>query len=555
MLPMINTHAHTRLLMLIFSSCLFLSGCQTLPDEPHLAKSIELSARANEHHTLAKKSPFENDGQPAQQTSGQLSTVIAEQSQQHPALSGYYPIATGANAFAVRSILSDMAAHTIDIQYYIWHNDEAGQLMLKDLYEAAERGVIIRLLLDDLSGSAQFDRVLAKFASHPNVAVRLVNPLVYRKYRSINYILHPLRTNIRMHNKSMTFDNRISVIGGRNIGNEYLNNAPDNNFADLDVLLVGSVVHDITDSFEQYWASSKAYDVQTLVQPTDKDIMASLNEVFTLDNQHSQAASESERALRTYRPAVQNATIGKDLLNKQVPFTWTNIELFVDDASKLKRQSTKDQHLVTQLQQRLGKPEEKFSVISSYFVPTRDGVNTLIKLAKSGVKVRILTNSFHATDVGIVHAGYAHWREDLLKAGVELFEIKSTAQGFGEKENKFWRTKQHSTTSLHAKAFAVDSDQVFIGSYNVDPRSANINTELGVLINDDKLANQLHGALSNSQMLRHQAYELKLGSSGKLEWHTIEDGKAVIYQSEPNMSPTERAVISVVGLLPIDWLL
>ena len=166
-----------------------------------------------------------------------------------------------------------------------------------------------------------------------------------------------------------------------------------------------------------------------------------------------------------------------------------------------------------------------------------------------------MTNSFDATDVGIVHAGYAHWRKELLKSGVKLFEIKSSAQGAKDNENRFWRTRHHTTTSLHAKAFAVDDSQVFIGSYNVDPRSANINTELGVLIEDKKLAQQLHSALSNSEALSHQAYELKLNDAGNIEWHTIEDGQAVIHTKEPRMDTKDRLVIGIVGWMPVDWLL
>ena len=168
---------------------------------------------------------------------------------------------------------------------------------------------------------------------------------------------------------------------------------------------------------------------------------------------------------------------------------------------------------------------------------------------------KVSTNSFDATDVGIVHAGYAHWRKQLLVAGVHLFEIKSSAQSIQDNENRFWRTRQHSTTSLHAKAFAVDDDQIFIGSYNVDPRSANINTELGVLIKDSKLAGQLHKALSNSQAITHQAYELKLDAKGNINWHTIENGQPVILHHEPHMNHKDRIIIWLAGLMPIDWLL
>ena len=522
-----------------------LVGCKSLPETPHLPKSLALTKQVQERHQMVK------DGG----SSGGLISAINAQSHNHPHQSGYYPIATGANAFAARSTLTDMANQSIDIQYYIWHNDEAGQLMFKDLWEAADRGVIVRLLLDDFNSSPELDQLLLRISQHPNIAVRLINPMNYRGFRSLNYVLHPVRSNRRMHNKSMTFDNKISVIGGRNIGNEYLNNAPVNNFADLDVMLVGHVVGKITESFETYWASSLSFDIETLVKHDNKDDANGIKPVVFDELEKIKDSSDAERELRTYRQAMQNSTIGQDQLTRQVPFFWTQIDLMVDNVVKLNGRSEPNDFLVSQLQARLGQPSKKLSIISSYFVPTKDGVETLTTLAKMGVEVNILTNSFDATDVGIVHAGYAHWRKQLLAAGVRLFEIKSSAQSVQANENRFWRTRQHSTTSLHAKAFAVDDDQVFIGSYNVDPRSANINTELGVLIKDGKLADQLHNALSNSEAISHQAYELKLDSQGNINWHTTENGKPVILKSEPHMDHKDRIIIWLAGLMPIDWLL
>lgn len=538
-------HARFTVIICAFATMMAMSGCQSLPNNPHLPKSQALTEEVQKRHQALKQGTSSNG----------LISAINAQSSDHPELSGYYPIATGANAFAARSTLSDMANQSIDIQYYIWHNDEAGQLMLKDLWEAADRGVIVRLLLDDFNSSPDLDQLLLRVARHPNIAIRQMNPMAYRNIRSVNYLLHPVRSNKRMHNKSMTFDNKISVIGGRNIGNEYLNNAPVNNFADLDVMLIGRVVSEITDSFESYWSSPLSYDIETLVVDDKKHALNGVKIAVFDEVKASKNSSESERALRTYRQAMQNSTIGQDLLAGRVPFFWTNIDLMVDDVIKLKGLSHPDDYLVSQLQNKLGQPHDKLSIISSYFVPTKDGVKTLSALSKMGVKVSILTNSFDATDVGIVHAGYAHWRKELLKSGVKLFEIKSSAQGAKDNENRFWRTRHHTTTSLHAKAFAVDDSQVFIGSYNVDPRSANINTELGVLIEDKKLAQQLHSALSNSEALSHQAYELKLNDAGNIEWHTIEDGQTVIYTKEPRMDTKDRLVIGIVGWMPIDWLL
>lgn len=547
----------SRMLVFILGLGMMLGACQSLPTTPHLPKSTELTKRVHLTHEEISTSQRTRPKSPS------LNTVIDEQVGFHPTLSGYYPIATGANAFAARSILSDMASHTIDVQYYIWHDDEAGMLMLKDLWQAAERGVLIRLLLDDFNGNPNLDKQLVRFAKHPNIAVRVINPLIYRQHRFINYLTSPVRINKRMHNKSITFDNHLSIIGGRNIGNEYLNNDKNNHFADLDVLLIGSVVGDITKSFNEYWQSPTAYDIETLVSELQEDIGQSAADVFSQDDLAGKNTTSNERALRTYRDAVASSTIGQDLLNKKVPFRWASVHFLADDAVKLDvnagKNNTKDGHLVSKLRQELGRPKERLSIISSYFVPTKEGVNTLTALVRDGVSISILTNSFDATDVGSVHAGYGHWRKELLSSGVKIYELKSTAKNMSEDENKLWRTKRVTTTALHAKAFAVDGETVFIGSYNIDPRSANINTELGVMIYDEELAHQLHNALNNAgdnnnRQILHQVYEVLL-VDGKLQWKTLENGRELIFYHEPNMNTSEGVGVMIMSWLPIDWLL
>ena len=518
------------------------AGCQSLPHTPHLPKSLELTERIQQHHHNTKNA---------------LSIV-----EKYNNTSGYHLISTGADAFAARSVLTDMAKKTIDVQYYIWHADEAGLLMLKDLWQAAQRGVMVRLLLDDFNSSPALDQHLLYFSSHPNIAVRLVNPFSYRTFRPINYLTKPARINARMHNKSMTFDNHASIIGGRNIGNEYLNNAKNNTFADLDVLVVGDVVKDISQSFESYWQSDLAYDIETLVKNKNTTPTTNTKQIIGADIDAALSASKDERALRTYRSAVKNATISHELLQKKLTFEWVNMTFLADDVKKLNQSAAYSEYLVEQLRQKVGRPKKRLSIISSYFVPTKDGVKTLTTLAKSGVQISILTNSFDATDVGAVHAGYGHWRKTLLKAGIRLYELKSTAKNSIEDENKLWRTKQTTTTSLHAKAFAIDDNQVFIGSYNIDPRSANINTELGIIITDTELAVQLHHALNNTPKNKQattnilkQAYEVQLDTKDKLIWRTIENDQEIIYYQEPKMNIPEKTGVTLLSILPLDWLL
>ncbi|WP_379544696.1 MULTISPECIES: phospholipase D family protein [Psychrobacter] len=532
-------------LSLTLGLTLGLSACQSLPKQPHLPESQALSARVEALYSDKQTT----QGETIKTSSTDLVSAISAQNDIHPDLSGYHPIVTGANAFAARSILTDMATRNIDAQYYIWHNDQAGQLLLKDLWDAAERGVIVRLLLDDFNNSAKFDQHLLRFASHPNIAVRIINPLMHRKFPTLNYVTGLPRINRRMHNKSMTFDKQITIIGGRNIGNEYLSNDQSSQFADLDVLLIGKVVADIDNSFYDYWSSPLSFDIETLAKFDDDvtpDFLKALDKLG-LDEENNEGSS-----LTVYKAAIKDSTIDSDLINKRVPFRWTDMQFLSDDVGKLSKTVPADTNLVHQLRNLLGSPTKKLTIISSYFVPTKDGVDTLVKLAEAGVDIKILTNSFDATDVTAVHSGYSQWRPRLLRSGVKIYELKSTAAE-EKRDNKLWRARSQSSTSLHAKTFAVDDYQVFIGSYNVDPRSANINTEMGVIINDDELARQLHGALSDD--LLNQAYEVKLLENGNLQWHTMEKGEKVVYDSEPRVDMGDHVWLTIMSWLPIDWLL
>ena len=421
--------------------------------------------------------------------------------------------------------------------------------------------MVVRFLLDDFNNNAALDKHLIRFASHPNIAVRLINPMSFRKFQTLNYFTDLRRINHRMHNKSMTFDRHLSIIGGRNVGDEYLSNNTNSQFADLDVLLIGDVVQDINESFEQYWRSPISYDIETLVkkkghklpvnasndpETNTKNFIASLNKIYP---EKSMANSDG---LSVYNRAVERSTIDSDLINQQVPFRWAKMTFLSDDVEKLLKNTHPEVHLVAQLRDLLGTPTQNLSIVSSYFVPTKDGVNTLIKLAQQGVKVRILTNSFNATDVSAVHAGYAQWRIPLLQAGIEIYELKAIASK-EDRENKLWRARSQSSTSLHAKAFAVDDHSVFIGSYNVDPRSANINTEMGVVIEDEELALKLHKAISDD--LLNQAYKVVLTDQGRLQWQTLENSQMIYHNKEPHIDLVDSLWINIMSSLPIDWLL
>lgn len=550
-------------------ACL-LSACQSLPETPHLPKSVALTQKIYQkkqgisvyepqtkpNNAFSIIEPIPKKKISKKQT---LAQTIDAQTKKYPNLSGYLPISTGADAFATRSILTDLANETIDVQYYIWHDDEAGLLMLKDLWESAERGVQVRLLLDDMNGNANLDNLLLHFATHPNIAVRIVNPFLYRNARPLNYAVNPIRINRRMHNKSMTYDGKISIIGGRNIGDEYLNNSKNNHFADLDVLLIGKVVGQIEQSFNEYWQSPLAYDIETLIH-TKNELSNKAKALIDSDNYQKYESPQKQQALKTYREALIGSTLAQKLLDNRLPFRFKPIEFVSDSVNKLSHAPNAN-YLIDDVRTQFGTPTKQLSIVSSYFVPTKQGVQDLIALAKSGVSVQILTNSYDATDVGTVHAGYAKWRKELLTGGIKLYELKAAATHTGtqrqanyqhKKDNRLWRTKRRTTTSLHAKLFAIDGKKLFIGSYNIDPRSANLNTELGVLIDDAEVAQNLHNAF-NDNLLTH-AYEVKL-NHGQLEWHTLENNTHVILTQEPNMKVLHKASVKLLSWLKLDWLL
>ena len=526
-----------------------LTACQMLPNNPHIAATPTVSTQLTGAQKFSEKSRIQ----------GQylISRISASKNPSPSKFSGYYPLIDSSDAFASRSILTEMAQQTIDIQYYIWHNDAAGQLMLKDLYQAANRGVKVRLLLDDLNTNPELDQQLLAFAAHANIQVRLINPKVVRGFTPANFVVALPRYQRRMHNKSMTFDRQLSIIGGRNIGDEYLRKDSTAEFADLDVLLAGRVVNQINESFEDYWDSPLSYDIERLVRPSknpdrnksDEPFLGTLTAIAPINSQ-----SHLYKSSQLYR--VQNgAIVDKQLYNKKIPFRWQPMQFLADDVKKLLNQDDKDSRLVSKLRARIGTPKQQLTIVSSYFVPTDLGVLQLSKLMENGVKINIFTNSYESTDVPIVHSGYNVARVPMLKAGIGLYELKSSADAdFRRKKRSLYRSKY--STSLHTKAFAVDDKYTFIGSYNVDPRSANINTELGVLIEDKALAKSFHNMFDNSML--NVSYRVHLKDNEQLMWQTHDDKtnkKLISLDKEPHMTFVNGLWLKIFSALPFKRLL
>jgi putative cardiolipin synthase len=430
-------------------------------------------------------------------------------------------------------VLARGADRSLDVQYYIWHPDTSGGLLAQELWRAAERGVRVRLLLDD-NNTRGLDQAIAALDAHPNIEVRLFNPYANRGWRFGELAWDFSRVNRRMHNKSFTADNQASIVGGRNVGDEYFGADSAVEFADLDVLAIGAVVPEISASFDAYWASESAYPASSLIAATG----------VRVPWESAHARPDAAR----YLEAVRATPLVGMLRAGNLPLEWAHARLVQDDPSKVLQPPERTElHLLPRMVEALGEPKREVDLVSPYFVPTKEGTEALVALAARGVKVRVLTNSLAATDVSPVHAGYAKRREALLRGGVRLYELKPLVEK-GTADDRGLGSS--SDASLHAKTFAVDRSRIFVGSFNFDPRSARLNTEMGVVVESARLAAQLAEAFDRDVPI--VAYEVRFSGDGSgLEW--VEGD--VRHTSEPGASVLRRMWVNFLSILPIEWLL
>lgn len=475
-------------------------------------------------------------------TDTRLGQSVEPLARQHPAETGLLELRDGRDAFAARVLIADAAQHTLDAQYYLWHDDLSGTLLFEALHRAADRGVQVRLLLDDNNGSAGLDRVLAALNAHPNIEVRLFNPFSLRRWRVLNYLTDFARLNRRMHNKSFTVDGQVTIIGGRNVGDEYFDAGQDLSFVDLDVLAIGPVVNAVSDDFERYWTCESSRPAEHVLPAVDAAEIVELAAAA--------ARVEREPAALAYVEAVRRTAFVQELLEQRLRFEWAVTRMVSDDPAKGLGLATDDELLWPRLELILKAPLHELELVSPYFVPTAAGVAYFTALARRGVRITVLTNALEATDVAAVHAGYAKRRKALLEAGIALYEMKRMSGSVAAKDR---RLSGSSASSLHAKTFSVDRSHVFVGSFNFDPRSARLNTELGFIIDSPVLAHAIADAFSRS--IPTSAYRVCLSRSGTLQWVEQVDGSEVVHATEPGAGFGLRLFVRLVALLPIEWLL
>jgi putative cardiolipin synthase len=498
------------------ASLLIIAGCAELPPRPDLPASVALAPVAG----------------------GVLDDRVSPAEAAHPGQSGFRLLSDGVEAFVVRMQSARLATRSLDVQTYIWHADQTGTYLGLVLLESADRGVRVRLLLDDLDARAGNDG-LAGLAAHPNIEVRMFNPWSTRSgtVRRVGEGLFSFdRINRRMHNKSWIADNRIAIVGGRNVGDEYFGAGEQINFVDLDFALLGPVVRDVSASFDRYWNSASAYPMEVLDPDACTDAALERLRKHLLDRSATAIASP-------YAIALGGADFVQQLAAGSWPLQWSSQYRFVaDDPAKvtMKKREVKRTHVGVTLVPMLEEAQQRVSIVSPYFVPGDRVTEGLTRMVEGGKAVRVLTNSLVANDVAAVHGGYSRYRKSLLVGGVQLWELKPTG---GELSSSLLGS---SGASLHTKAFAVDGRKLFVGSYNLDPRSTWLNCEQGVLVEDAVLATELE-ALFDRQINGLHAWRVTL-EAGDLVWS---DGSET-YDHDPKASAWQRFQAWLTRALHLD---
>ncbi len=412
-------------------------------------------------------------------------------------------------------------------------------MLLEALLKATERGVRVRLLLDD-NGVPGLDDFMAALNAQQGFEIRLFNPSTVRSPKLLGYTFDFFRMNRRMHNKSLIVDGAVAIIGGRNIGDEYFQLGAEDFYVDIDVLAAGFVVPETALLFDQYWNSQSVFAVETIIQG------AGNIEAFKA---RARAVLSSAIATEFLQKVSDSAT---EYSKGRLQLEWTDVQLVADNPVKGLGIATQEQLMITRLAQILGDVKASLDLVSAYFVPGQEGTSLLADIAEAGIEVRVLTNAMNTTDVLMVHAGYTKYRRELLEAGISLYELKLRSAALEASQQGL--PLGLFGASLHAKTFAMDNERVFIGSFNFDPRSAALNCEMGLLIESPTMARQVSARFDGP--IRTASYQPMLTPRSKLIWREPhENGDMTIYQEEPGATWFQQVSIVILGLLPIEWLL
>lgn len=443
------------------------------------------------------------------------------------------------HAFALRALSARAATRTLDLQYYTWEEDVTGRLLAREVLRAADRGVRVQLLLDDLYVGGK-ERLLATLSQHASIDIRLFNPFQLRCCgalgSAIEFLFASYRLNHRMHNKAWIMDGKLIVGGGRNIGDEYFDASSQFNFRDLDLAVSGSAVGQATVLFKRYWTSRRVRPIEQVA--VSRPLPNGLDEL----RQRLEDAAESPTAAAYLQRLDALPGLTTLLENQRILVAADKVKIIADPPRKgLGRRRSPG--VLGAVRNALGRAQVSVLLISPYFVPGGRGARLLAALLRRGVKVSILTNSLAATDVLAVHGGYARYRRRLLRVGIQVYELKRGGQ---EGQSLFGS----GGASLHTKAFVVDDNLTFVGSFNLDPRSANLNTEMGAFVENAQLAAQLNEEYDRL-IDPDRSWNVRL-QDGRLVWHGQVAGQMRVSYSEPGTTLRRRILARVLGWLPIE---
>jgi putative cardiolipin synthase len=486
--------------------------------------------------------------------------LIAEKTAAHPdGESGFRLLALSADALAARITLADDAARSIDVQYFSFHDDATGNLVASRLLAAADRGVRVRVLIDG-TGTIGRDKDLLALDAHPNLEVRIFNPFKNRSSNTVSLatqiFIDGRRLNRRMHNKSFIVDNQIAIIGGRNIGDEYFDARQDMNYRDLDVITIGPVVAPMTGTFDTFWNSDYAYPITAFHSRPPKPGTVARRRAAIEAGSFALASAAGIDALLDDGPLPPRPPRASPTA-VQPRWHWGPAQLIADDPLKANPDSPKKgPRLGEILDEMLPGTTDELIIISPYFVPRKQGVALLAGIERRGADVKVLTNSLASTDNLIVHTGYARYRRRLLEAGVELYELRPIPAA---KPKTLFRGKRSRGISLHAKAIVIDRRVTFIGSMNLDPRAALLNTEIGVLVDSPSLATAVAQFFQEASEPDSSFQPRLLPSDDKgwrpLCWTGESDGREIKTYTEPRASLWRRIRAKVLRIFPIEGLL
>ncbi len=466
-----------------------------------------------------------------------LDRIVAPKLAEHPGQSGLSLISGNLQAFAVRALAARSAERSLDLQYYYWKDDLTGGLLARELTAAADRGVRVRVLLDDINTKGDDSTYLA-LDSHPNIEIRLFNPSRSRANalrRGIEMALRVFSVTRRMHNKAWIADGRMAIVGGRNIGDAYFDAAEISNFRDMDLLLLGPAVQQAETVFDEYWNSRVVIPIDSLAGSRKGDLQTKRTRLDAL---------LSGGGAQPYLQRLHEEKNTESILGGKQTIHWSAGAKVISDPAEKALNGARQNWLLNTIFPVIGSATSELHIISPYFIPGDQGVAALQNLAAAGAEVSVLTNSLAATDVVAVHGAYAKYRKPLLAGGIHLYELRPEIRRpdmslFGS-----------SGASLHTKAFTVDGRTGFIGSFNFDPRSISLNTEMGVLFEDAALTAEVNATFAD-EIAPDSSYKLAL-ENGSLAWQDGAGANAKRLETDPEASIWRRAAATIIGLLPIE---